>query len=48
LHGKIEYIGDKPLGTFIMEVTGDAHEVDKAMQFLVDRSCGVEVVNRVG
>ncbi|WP_166239812.1 methionine ABC transporter ATP-binding protein [Paenibacillus turpanensis] len=48
LHGKIDYIGDKPLGTFIMEVTGDTQEIEKALQFLVDRSCGVEVISRVG
>jgi D-methionine transport system ATP-binding protein len=47
LHGKIEYIGDKPLGTFIMEVTGDPDEMDKALQFLVDQSCIVEVVSHV-
>ncbi|MGF9713089.1 MULTISPECIES: methionine ABC transporter ATP-binding protein [Paenibacillus] len=47
LHGKIEYIGDKPLGTFIMEVTGEPLEIDNALQYLVDRSCGVEVVDRV-
>ncbi|CAM2998906.1 methionine ABC transporter ATP-binding protein [Paenibacillus sediminis] len=46
LHGKIEYIKDKPLGTFIMEVKGEQSEIDKALQFLVDQSCGVEVVNR--
>ncbi|MBP1153353.1 MULTISPECIES: methionine ABC transporter ATP-binding protein [unclassified Paenibacillus] len=47
LHGKIEYIGEKPLGTFIMEVTGGRLEIDNALQYLVDRSCGVEVVTRV-
>jgi len=47
LHGKIEYIGDKPLGTFIMEVTGETAEIDKALQYLAERNCGVEVVKRV-
>lgn len=45
LHGKIEYIGEKPLGTFIMEVTGTSEEVESAIQYLNDRSCIVEVVN---
>ncbi|TDG00106.1 methionine ABC transporter ATP-binding protein [Paenibacillus piri] len=45
LHGKIDYIGDKPLGTFIMEVTGDAAQVERALTYLVDQSCAVEVVN---
>lgn len=44
LHGKIDYIGDKPLGTFIMEVTGTNEEVDSAIGYLNDRSCIVEVV----
>lgn len=47
LHGKIDYIGDKPLGTFIMEVRGESAEIDKALNYLVQRSCGVEVVSRV-
>ncbi|AJY74724.1 methionine ABC transporter ATP-binding protein [Paenibacillus beijingensis] len=46
LHGKIEYIGDKPLGTFIMEVTGSPVEIDHAIQYLLGRNCGVEVMNR--
>ncbi|MDF2958870.1 MAG: methionine transporter ATP-binding protein [Paenibacillus sp.] len=44
IHGKIDYIGDKPLGTFIMEVTGDPREVEQALQYLIGQSCGVEVV----
>lgn len=48
LHGKIEYIGDRPLGTFIMEVTGDIHEVEQALNYLVEQSCGVEVVTNGG
>lgn len=46
LHGKIEYIGDKPLGTFIMEVTGDQGQIGKALRFLTDQTCGVEVVSQ--
>lgn len=48
LHGKIDYIGDKPLGTFIMEVTGDSKELEQALQFLINQSCGVEVVTNEG
>ncbi|OXM16818.1 methionine ABC transporter ATP-binding protein [Paenibacillus herberti] len=44
LHGKIDYIGEKPLGTFIMEVTGTNEEVDSAIRYLIDRSCIVEVI----
>lgn len=46
LHGKIDYIGDKPLGTFIMEVTGSPDEIDGAIRYLIGRSCVVEVMNR--
>ncbi|MEF3302429.1 methionine ABC transporter ATP-binding protein [Paenibacillus sp. GYB003] len=48
LHGRIEYIGDKPLGTFIMEVTGHTGEIDEAVRFLTGRGCGVEVMSNVG
>ncbi|MEI7027553.1 methionine ABC transporter ATP-binding protein [Paenibacillus sp. y28] len=48
LHGKIEYIGDKPLGTFIMEVAGSREEIEQAVRYLTDRSCGVEVMTNVG
>lgn len=46
LHGKIDYIGDKPLGIFIMEVTGTNEEVGQAIRYLTDRSCIVEVIER--
>ncbi|WP_218095000.1 methionine ABC transporter ATP-binding protein [Paenibacillus solanacearum] len=48
LHGKIDYIGDKPLGTFIMEITGDSAQLEQALQFLRDQQCGVEVVTDAG
>ncbi len=44
LHGKIEYIQDIPLGIFIMELTGDALEVKKAIQALNERTSGLEVI----
>lgn len=47
LHGKIDYIGDKPLGTFIMELTGDAEEVSKALRFLKEQTHGVQVIEHV-
>ncbi|MFF2483121.1 methionine ABC transporter ATP-binding protein [Paenibacillus sp. NPDC058071] len=46
LHGKIDYIGDKPLGIFIMEVTGSNEEIADAIRYLTDRSCIVEVIGR--
>lgn len=47
LHGKIEYIQDKPLGLFIMELAGEQSEVDKAIHLLKERTSGVEVIQGV-
>lgn len=47
LHGKIEYIQDKPLGFFILELTGPHDEVEKAMRMLNEMTAGVEVLQDV-
>ncbi|MFB5677207.1 methionine ABC transporter ATP-binding protein [Paenibacillus terreus] len=47
LHGKIEYIQDKPMGFFIMELTGPDTEIRKAIEMLTDRTAGVEVLRNV-
>ncbi|WP_237690644.1 methionine ABC transporter ATP-binding protein [Paenibacillus caui] len=44
LHGKIEYIQDAPLGFFVMELTGEREEVDKAVALLDEKTAGVEVM----
>ena len=44
LHGKIEYIQSVPLGIFIMELTGERSEIDKAITYLIDRTNHVEVI----
>ena len=44
LHGKIEYIQDTPLGIFIMELTGEASEVDRAITLLRDKTSGLELI----
>lgn len=44
LHGKVEYIRDAPLGIFIMELTGETVEVEKAIAYLKNRVKQVEVV----
>ncbi|WP_053366317.1 methionine ABC transporter ATP-binding protein [Bacillus sp. FJAT-27245] len=44
LHGKIEYIQSIPLGIFIMEMTGEQTEIDKAISYLIDRTNNVEVI----
>ncbi|OLO28567.1 methionine ABC transporter ATP-binding protein [Alkalihalophilus pseudofirmus] len=44
LHGKIEYIKETPLGIFIMELNGNESEVENAIDYLVERTQGVEVI----
>ncbi|WP_347862309.1 ATP-binding cassette domain-containing protein [Salimicrobium sp. PL1-032A] len=44
LHGKIDYIKERPLGTFIMELTGDPKEVAGAIRYLEGKLGEVEVI----
>ncbi|KGP72677.1 methionine ABC transporter ATP-binding protein [Pontibacillus yanchengensis] len=44
LHGKVDYIQEQPLGTFVMELTGDEHEVRQALQSLHTTLAEVEVL----
>jgi D-methionine transport system ATP-binding protein len=44
LHGKIEYIQDTPLGIFIMELTGEASEVERAINLLKEKTSGLEMI----
>lgn len=44
LHGKIEYIKNTPLGIFIMELTGDQHEIKNAIDYIASRTHHVEVI----
>jgi D-methionine transport system ATP-binding protein len=45
LHGKIEYIQDVPLGIFIMEIIGDAAEIEAAIDYIKVRTQSLEVLN---
>ncbi|MDQ0272872.1 methionine ABC transporter ATP-binding protein [Cytobacillus purgationiresistens] len=47
LHGKIEYIQDVPLGVFIMELTGEEKEVQRAINYIEERTQNLEVVEHV-
>ncbi|MCA1024908.1 MULTISPECIES: methionine ABC transporter ATP-binding protein [Cytobacillus] len=47
LHGKIEYIQEVPLGIFIMELTGEIPEIERAIQYIQDRTQNLEVVEHV-
>lgn len=44
LHGQITYIKDKPLGTLIIEITGDNQTVQLAIDHIKDRTDQVEVL----
>ncbi|RSD24995.1 methionine ABC transporter ATP-binding protein [Mesobacillus subterraneus] len=44
LHGKIEYIQDTPLGIFVMKVTGDPDEIDRAIAYIASRTKNLEVI----
>ena len=47
LHGTIEYIQDKPLGIFIMELLGEKQIVADAKKYLLARGTVVEVLQHV-
>ena len=44
LHGKIEYIGTKPLGILYVNITGDSADVEQTIQALTQRTYHTEVV----
>ena len=44
LHGKIEYIGTKPLGILYVNITGDRSDVEQTIQKLAERTYRTEVV----
>ncbi len=45
LHGKIEYIGGRPLGVLIVAVEGEAADVRKAVMYLQERTEAAEVLH---
>lgn len=44
IHGKIEYIQNKPLGILVLELIGDESEVKRAIDFMHERTGGLEVI----
>lgn len=44
LHGRIEYIDDRPLGILILEATGDKNEIASALTYIQGRVAMVEVI----
>lgn len=47
LHGTIEYIQERPLGIFLMELQGEDSELAKAIAYMTERGAIVEVVLHV-
>ncbi|MBS4205360.1 methionine ABC transporter ATP-binding protein [Lederbergia citrea] len=44
LHGQITYIQDRPLGMLIVEITGETLEIQKAIQYITNRTDQLEVL----
>ncbi|TWT00950.1 methionine ABC transporter ATP-binding protein [Planomicrobium sp. CPCC 101079] len=44
LHGSIEYIQEKPLGLFLMEIQGDPANINRALTYMEGRGANVEVL----
>ena len=45
LHGRIEYINDKPFGILIVMLIGDKEELDKSLNYLSKNTYRTEVIN---
>lgn len=45
LYGNIDHIRDIPFGTLVVELTGPNGSVEKAMNYLVSKGLGIEVLN---
>lgn len=44
LHGKIEYIGTKPIGILYVNITGDSSDIGRSINALKERTYNTEVV----
>ncbi|MFC4354060.1 methionine ABC transporter ATP-binding protein [Chryseomicrobium palamuruense] len=47
LHGSIDYIQEKPLGVFLLEVQGREEDIERAKQYFLERDVEVEVLPHV-
>lgn len=47
LHGQINYIQDRPLGILIVEIKGDAPEIKRAIEYIINRTNHLEVIANV-
>lgn len=47
LHGQITYIQDQPLGTLIIEISGESIEIEAAIKYITSKTNQVEVLANV-
>jgi D-methionine transport system ATP-binding protein len=47
LHGTIEYIQEKPLGIFLMELDGQVEDIKRSISYMENRGVTVEVLDHV-
>ena len=45
LHGKIEYINEKPLGILIVNIEGTEKNIESAVEFIKENTAEVELIN---
>jgi D-methionine transport system ATP-binding protein len=45
LHGKIEYISNKPFGVLLVQFAGNNNEIEKAVNYIKERTYEMEVIN---
>lgn len=46
LHGSIEYIQERALGIFLMELQGEHEEVEQAIAYILEQNAQVEVIRQ--
>ncbi|ARF13950.1 methionine ABC transporter ATP-binding protein [Sporosarcina ureae] len=46
LHGSIEYIQERALGIFLMELQGECDEVEQAIAYILEQNAQVEVIRQ--
>lgn len=48
LHGKIEYIGGKPIGAFVVSIFGEERKVAEAIAYIAGRTAQIELLGKSG
>lgn len=45
LHGRIEYIGERPIGAFVLSLAGDRHDIAEALKYLEEQTAETQVLH---